>query len=694
MDSTNILSILEGEPKGISFEKIAVKLGIDKKNKKERKKLKKILKRLTATKKIVKKNKKYYSVKFGKNSYIGEFIAVRGGYGFVSTAEFKEDIFIPPGKTLSAMDGDEVEVEIVKSRKKKGIEGKIIKIINRKRNKLIGFFDIYDNSPYFIPLDIKFQERIPLLKLNTPVLPGMLIEVEYNEDKTHEIVAKKIKRIIGHPDKEGVDLKAIIIKYGIREKFGKKIRDELKKASFDFEKELKRRVDLRKKTIFTIDGEDAKDFDDAVSIEKKGNYYILGVHIADVSYFVKPETSLDKEALKRGNSVYFPERAIPMLPEKLSNDLCSLKEGVPRLTFTVEIKISKKGEVKGKNFYLSVIESKKRLTYNQVQRFFEGDKKAIEDENVKKSLLLMKELAEILIKVREEKASIDFDMPEPYLLYEGNTLSGVIPEERFFSHRLIEEFMLCANEAVAEFIAEKEVNSIYRIHEEPDPIKLLKLKEILFNFGYEFDTSIEDPSIEMQRIIKEAKGKDEEKFINILILRSMKLAKYSPYNYGHFALKKQFYTHFTSPIRRYPDLVVHRILKAILGIEEGKFYELEELERISKHTSETERRADEAEYELVKWRIVRFLKNKLGENFYARITGFTQTSIILELEDYFVEGILPYSMLMDDYYYLKEDKVYLKGKRKGKEFKLGDKVEVTLMTIDEIKQKLIFTIKI
>ncbi len=689
-----ILRVIEKEVRGISFEKLANKLKISKKNKKERKKLKKILKALVSEKRIVKQNRKYYSAKFMKSIYKGEFIAARGGYGFVSVNELSEDIFIPPGKTLSAMDGDEVEVEILKRRKNKGVEGKIIKIVNRKRNTLIGFFDVFENSPYFIPLDVKFQEKIPLLKLNKPVLPKTLIEVEYEEDKVFGIVAKRIKKIIGNIDDEGVDLKAILIKYNIREKFGKKVVNELEKVSFDFEEELKRRVDLRDRVVFTIDGEDAKDFDDAVSIEKNSKYYVLGVHIADVSYFVKPETLLDREAFKRGNSVYFPEKAIPMLPEKLSNDLCSLKEGVPRLTFTVEMKISRDGEIKGKRFYLSIIKSRKRLTYKQVQKFFDGDEKVIDDEKVKESLLIMKDLAEILIRAREEKASIDFDMPEPYLLYEGSTLSGVIPEERFFSHRLIEEFMLCANEAVAEFIAGKEINSIYRIHEEPDPVKLLKLKEILLNFGYEFDTSIEDPSIEMQRIIKEAKGKDEEKFINILILRSMKLAKYSPYNCGHFALKKQFYTHFTSPIRRYPDLIVHRILKAILGVKEGKLYELNELEKIAKHTSETERKADEAEYELVRWRIVRFMKGKIGESFYARITGFSQNSIILELEDYFVEGVVPYSMLIDDYYYLREDKVYLKGKRKGKEFKLGDKVEVILMTVDEIKQKLIFTLKV
>ncbi len=688
IDEKKLIEIIKkSKTNGITYHDIIKKLSIPDTEKKEKRKVKNILKSLVKSKKIIKLKKRYYNKT--TTLFTGEFIGAKGGYGFVEVDELEEDIFIPPGKTRSAMDGDLVEVEITKKRKKKGIEGEIVKIKKRERDSLVGFFEIIGNSPYFIPLDDKFQEEIPIINLNMPVLPKMLIEVEFKEKEKGAIVATKIKKIIGKIDDDETDLKAILIKYKIKEKFKKTVLKEANSLSVDIDNQLKKRADLRDEVIFTIDGDDAKDFDDAVSIKKTKNYYILGVHIADVSYFVKPDSSLDKEAQRRGNSVYFPKKAIPMLPEKLSNELCSLKEDVERLTITVEIKISKKGEIKSTKFYPSIIKSKKRLTYREVQDFFDGKSNKIKNKKVEESLLLMKELTEILIKERESRGSIDFDMPEPYLIYEGKVLSAVQPEERLFSHRLIEEFMLCANEAVATFIAKKDVPSIYRIHEEPDPVKLLKLKKILLNFGYDFNNKMDNISEEMQRIINEAKGKEEEKFINILILRAMKLAKYSPYNKGHFALKKEFYTHFTSPIRRYPDLVVHRILKHILKIENGHKYDEKSLEIIARHSSSTERKAESAEYELIKWRIVRFLKSKIGEKFAVRITGFSKNSIIVELEDYFIEGVVPYKIL-DDYYYFKDDKIKLTGKRDGKEFMLGDKIDATLITVDEIKQKLIF----
>ncbi len=681
-----ILEIVGESKKGIKYSSISKKLR-EKKVPFHTKILKDVLKGLVHEGSIYRDQKRYFIGGKSKNILRGEYSAARGGFGFVIPEDGSRDVFIPPGKSKSAMRGDLVDVIFYE--RENGREGEIVSIVERKYKRIVGYFELERLRAFLIPLDPKIEDEIEIRSLSgISVLPGMLVEGEIKEKKG-EIYIERISRVFGFPDDEGVDIEVIKAKYSLKEEFP----DKVKKFIENIDKKVvkgKKRIDLREKIIFTIDGEDAKDFDDAVSIEKKGDEYILGVHIADVSHYVKRNSSLDKEAFKRGNSVYFPEKVIPMLPHELSSDLCSLREGVDRYTLSVEMEINKKGNVLNYKVFPSIINSKKRLTYKEAQAIIDEDIKSDKKE-IYESLVLMKELAEILIKKRRAKGSLDFDLPEPVLLYKEKSLVEISAAIRLFSHRIIEEFMLIANETIAEFLIQNEVPVLFRIHEEPDPLKLKQLKEILDKLGYKFDPEKGNIPKQLQKIIDKVEGKNEENFVSLLILKSMKLAKYTPINKGHFGLQKENYCHFTSPIRRYPDLIIHRTVKEVLKNKEKKnFYSVEELEEIGAQTSKTERRADEAEKELIRWRIIRFMKRKVGEELYGRITNFTQSAIIVELEEFFVEGSIPYYELSDDYYVPDKERLNITGRRTKKGLSIGDRIKVLIASVDIFRQKIYF----
>lgn len=688
-NSVLVKAILEivGESKdGIKYSSITKKLK-DRKVQYHTKMLKDVLKELVHKGSLSRVEKRYIIGRKSKNILRGEYSAARGGFGFVIPTDGSRDIFIPPGKSKSAMSGDLVDVVFYE--RENGREGEIIAVIERKYKKIIGYFELERLRAFIIPLDTKIEDELEVRSLaGVSVLPGMLVEGILKEKKG-EIYIERISKVFGFPDDEGVDIEVIKEKHSLSESFPEKIKRQVENIDKKVVK-TKDRVDLRKKTIFTIDGDDAKDFDDAVSIEKKGNHYILGVHIADVSFYVKRNTALDKEALKRGNSVYFPEKVIPMLPHELSSDLCSLREGVDRYTLSVEMEINQKGDVINYKVFSSVIRSSKRLTYKEAQAVLDGKNSGIRKE-IRESLFLMKELAEILIKKRRSKGSLDFDLPEPVLLYDKENLIGISAAIRLFSHRLIEEFMLIANETIAEFLIQNSVPVLFRVHEEPDPLKLIQLKEILEKIGYRFEPEKGNIPKQLQRIIDKLEGRNEETFVSLLILKSMKLAKYSPVNKGHFGLQKENYCHFTSPIRRYPDLIIHRTVKEVLSSKKKKnFYSIAELEEIGNITSKTERKADEAEKELIKWRIIRFMKKKVGEELYGRIINFTQSAIIVELEEFFVEGSIPYYELTDDYYMPDKERLNIKGRRTKKGLSIGDRIKVLIASVDVYRQKIYF----
>jgi ribonuclease R len=534
----------------------------------------------------------------------------------------------------------------------------------------------------------------------------------------------RVIEILGHPDDFGIDVEIIIRKHHIPHEFPEAVLEQAKSFPLDVpQSEIAQRQDFRHLDIVTIDGETARDFDDAVWVDRlpNGNYE-LQVHIADVSYYVRPGTPIDTEAASRGTSVYFPDRAVPMLPVELSTELCSLKPQVDRLVLSALMEIDNHGDVISQRFTQGVIRSVERMTYTKVHRILEGDREQRElYANLVDRFELMKEVALKLNRKRVKRGSIDFDLPEPLIEFdEFGEMVGVTRSPRNIAHRIIEEFMLTANEAVASHLERREIPSIYRIHEPPDPKRIMDFEEIASHFGYSLgigalamkkfqhtdrrrdgtkrvkdvllpDESIVVTSRNYQKLVAKVEGKPEERILTYLMLRSLKQARYSERNSGHFALAADSYTHFTSPIRRYPDLIVHRILREALDRRPPSLSE-ELLHVIAEQSSQTERRSDEAERELVEWKKAKFMESRVGEQFPGLIMSATRFGCFVELEQFFVEGLIPIDMLPGDRYRFNENTRKIVGERSRREFSIGDKVQVQLDRVDPIEKKLLFSL--
>ncbi|MBC7362570.1 MAG: ribonuclease R [Candidatus Aminicenantes bacterium] len=617
----------------------------------------------------------------------GTFSLNPRGFGFVTpeTPDYgSQDIFIPPHQTAGAVTGDLVEVLIREKGRQGKPEGRIVRILKKARTSLYGVFLEINYQPYALPMDTLFEEPLPIkLKARKKPKPGQIVEI----DRT----SLELVRVLGYQDEPGVDLKVVINQHNLPDEFSKEALEEA--ASMPDEpqpEDLQDRVDYRNWTTVTIDGEKAQDFDDAVSIKKLSNgNFLLGVHIADVSHYVRPGSALDRDAYLRGTSVYFPDLTLPMLPEKLSNNLCSLRPRVPRLTVSVIMEIDRKGNVVKANFHPSVIKTVERLTYTSVFKIFQGDSEEQKRyQHILSDLFTMRELAQILKARRLKQGSLDFDLLEPELVYQEGLLTAVMPSERNEAHCLIEEFMLAANVAVANYLTDLNYPCLYRVHPAPARSDLEKLRNLLVHFGIQLPRASQIKSSDLQKVIESFKGQPEEKFITIQVLRSLKLAVYSEENCGHFGLAQTAYTHFTSPIRRYPDLVIHRLLKRALAGRKPRPLPLAE---IALHCSQRERIADEAERSLIEWRILRLLKNKLGEEFSGMITDINRAGLVVELDDYFIDGLIPYSALGDDYFLKKNEKT-LRGRKTGATFSLGDKVRVVLVSCNPILKKVEFVL--
>ncbi|MEI7818282.1 MAG: ribonuclease R, partial [Desulfuromonadales bacterium] len=519
----------------------------------------------------------------------------------------------------------------------------------------------------------------------------------------------RIVEILGWPDDPEVEIQSVIRRFDLPHVFGTDVLAEAEcitdKVSLE---ELKDRVDLRSMPTVTIDGETARDFDDAVSLRCEGRNFRLWVSIADVSHYVKKDGTLDREAYLRGTSVYFPDRCIPMLPERLSNGICSLNPNVDRLTMTAEMLFDRTGAMVESTFYSSVIKSAARLTYTIVKQIIVDEDLELADKHrpVAPMLREMKELALILMDMRKKRGSIDFDLPEPEIIIglTGQT-EGIIRAERNLAHQLIEEFMLAANEAVAREITARNTPFLYRVHENPDPAKLHTFQEFVYGFGYEFSMSEDKvkPS-ELQRLLAQADGRPEERMINYALLRCMKQARYAADNVGHFGLASDCYCHFTSPIRRYPDLVVHRILKAVLslsstedGLENKRASRqlaiaTERLGEVAEHTSKRERVAMEAERDVVEMKKLQYMQQHVGQEFDGFITGVTGFGFFVELEELFVEGLVHISTLNDDIYSHAEKQHSLIGRRSGKIFRIGDAARVTVSSVSPATRRIEFVL--
>jgi ribonuclease R len=677
MIESEIISLLRKRREGLNFQRIVKELYI---LPEEKQLLRKTLKRLESLGVILRLKRQYF-VPARSNILEGRFIASPRGYGFVSPERgSSEDIFIPARYAGGALNGDVVEVLYREKGKKGKPEGRVIRIVKKETEKMLGLYKERGGQAFFLPFDSPSPEEIPLtLEKNLSPQPGMIVEVDRD--------SRRLTDVLGMPDDPGVDTLVVIRRYNLASSFSEEVLAEAEECSAEIgPQDKKERKDYRNWKIVTIDGASAQDFDDAVSIRKiRNGHFLLGVHIADVSRYVKPDTALDAGAYERGTSVYFPDLTLPMLPERLSNDICSLRPQQERFTFSVLIEINQEGEVLKTEFHPSLIRTAARMTYDSVYRIFEGDEEETEKfSDLVPDLMLMRDLARLLRARRVKEGSLDFDLVEPELVYKEGSLDSIVPFEHNEAHQVIEEFMLAANEAVASFLGTKRVSLIYRIHPAPALKDLEKLREILAHFGLALPRPGKISSRDLQQVLNEVEGEHEEKFINRRILRSLKLAVYSEENRGHYGLAKKEYTHFTSPIRRYPDLIVHRILKKVLRQERA---EIPSLSSIALHCSQEERKAEEAERELVEWRIFRFLKGKLGDEFEGMIVDISKAGLIVELRDYFVDGLVSYSDLGGDYYFRRSEKT-LVGRRTGRKYELGDGLNVVLASVDPILRRM------
>ncbi|MBS3819351.1 ribonuclease R [bacterium] len=676
-----ILTLLKKNKQGLSLSSLARKLRL---SSKERKTLKKKLRDLEKKGAIFRIKQKYF-LSTGSPTIQGEFLQSTRGFGFVKPEnEGMEDIFIPPPDTQGALEGDTVEILFRKKGKKGKPEGKVLRILKKNKKSLLGIYRERGSKAWMKPLDPPSEREMPVKRpQKTPVSEGNIVEVDREN--------LQLKSVWGTPDESGVDVQVMIHKYNLPTSFPSSVIQEVQSLSASISpSERRRRKDYRDWLTVTIDGEDARDFDDAVSIkqDEKGNYY-LGVHIADVSHYVQPGSAVDKEAYRRGNSVYFPEKVIHMLPANLSTQVCSLRPQQERLTFSAVLLIDSKGNLLDWEFHPSVICTQARMTYQSVFKIFQGEKEEMEKySHLLPALLKMRNLAGSLRERRIRKGGLDFDLPEPELVYKEGILQSVEPFETNEAHQLIEEFMLAANEAVASYLSQKNIPMLYRVHPSPSLKSLELLGKMLSHFDVYLPSSGKITQKELQGALAQVKGKAEEKFVTLQMLKSLQMAFYSEKNKGHYGLAKKKYTHFTSPIRRYPDLMVHRLLKKVLQQDSGETYSIPS---IAQHCSERERKAADAEQDLVRWRIFRFLKGKLGEEMEGIIVDITKAGLTVELKDYFVGGTIPYGSLHGDYFFKKTEKT-LKGKRTGRKFELGDKVRVTIASVDPHLKKMDFVL--
>lgn len=676
-----LLTLLRQKRHGLSFHQIArlLRLGV-----KEQIKLRRTLKTLQRRGVILKKKDSYFVLQ-ERNTVKGEFMSSQRGFGFVRPENReREDIFIPGRHSLGALTGDLVEVLYEQQGKKGKPEGRVVRILQKGRETVLGIYEERFGQPFLLPFDSASAEEIPLVAKGSFALkPGLIVEVGRD--------SRTLRKVLGRPDEPGVDLQVIIRQHNLAAVFSREALEEAKQTPPRMvARDREGRKDYRRWSTVTIDGETAQDFDDAVSVKKlPSGHFLLGVHIADVSHYVRPGSALDKEAFERATSVYFPDLTLPMLPEELSNDLCSLRPRETRLTVSVLLEIDKSGRMVDSEFHSSVIKTAERMTYTSVFKIFQGDEaERRRYARLVPDFLLMREVASLLRARREEAGSLNFDLLEPELVYREGKLQGVAAFETNEAHHLIEEFMVAANEAVASALSRESPQALYRVHPAPGLADLEELRGILDHFGFLLPKPERVTSKDLQRILKQVEGKPEEKFIQFQVLRALRLAVYSAENTGHYGLAKKEYTHFTSPIRRYPDLIVHRLLKAQLRREKLR---IPALASLALHCSEQERNADEAEKHLVEWRIYRFLKGKLGEEFEGIITDISRAGVVVELEDYFVDGIIPYADLDGDYYRRRSQKTIV-GKRSGRKFDLGARVKVILAAVDPIRRRMSFVL--
>ena len=824
LSDSAILKKIERQPKGTAgFKQLLREFGL---HGAARAELSDRLQRLVSSGQLIQVDSDRYAIPkaaASKNVLVGKLSMHRDGYGFVTPdaasdaglkAQLSGDIFIPPPAVGSAMHGDRVLVEVGPIRPDGRAEGRIVRPVVRAHSTVVGIFHHGNRGNYVTPIDQKISQEIvippgmeypeaPSSAGISPAVPrasrprqesttvsrkqksvdrvlgeeaarrtewddleGVVVDVEITDWPSATQNARgRVVEILGYEDDFGVDVEVIIRKFHLPHRFPPEVLDQAQKIEPIIPaSEAQKRRDFRAFPIVTIDGETARDFDDAVTVRQiDGGNYELQVHIADVAHYVTPDSALDQEARLRGTSVYFPDRAVPMLPLELSTDICSLRPQVDRLVLSCVMKIDHRGEILGYELSEGIIRSAERMTYTDVNAVLEGDAGTRKRYgNLVGTFEMMRDLALILNRKRERRGSIDFDLPEPVIEFdEFGLMKSITRSERNMAHRLIEEFMLSANECVAGYLENKRVASLYRIHEKPDAKRVYDFEVIAAAFGYSlgvgalpiqrvqfksdrrasYGTGKRPREVEIpkevhitprmyQKLTEKIAGKPEERILSFLMLRSLKQARYSEENLGHFALAATTYTHFTSPIRRYPDLIVHRILKEVLrdGANDhvarapspakdaeaekpspwskrrdhaahreslqplGGPISLDELREIADESSRSERRADEAERDLMEWKKVKFMEDRVGEDFDGLIISVTKFGFFVELTDLFIEGLVPLDSLSDDRYTYHENTREIIGQRNRKIYSLGQKIRVLVDRIDPVEKKIQFAV--
>ncbi len=816
-----ILHYVTRQPKHMAgFKQLIHDLGLKGRDRRE---LQQLLRELTRRRKLIAIGKERWGLpttSSNQDLVVGRLRMHRDGYGFVVPepgslparvqGKLQGDIFIPPPEIGNAMHGDQVLVEMGRLRHDGKAEGRIVRVMEREQETVVGTFHYGDRHNYVTPIDEKVAVEIIIPKgmeypqaddeeseadeedrdhrAPTPKRPGkpsphrvlgdearrketwddlegVVVEIEIVQwPSATQNPRGRVTEILGYEDDFGVDVEMIIRKHHIPHVFAAEVLEEAQEfAPVIPHKEVAQRRDYRDLPIITIDGETARDFDDAVLVRRldHGNYE-LHVHIADVAQYVEDGSAIDEEARKRGTSVYFPDRAVPMLPLELSTDICSLRPEVERLVLSCVMEIDAQGEVVFYELAEGVIRSAQRMTYTDVNAIIEGDKKlrhtyAALAENID----LMYELAQVLNRKRVKRGSIDFDLPEAVIEFDDfGIMKSVSPSERNWAHKLIEEFMLAANETVASHLEQRAVPSLYRIHEKPDAKRIYDFETVAASFGYSlgvgalpikrvqtrgdkrshYGTGRQAPTVELpeevhvtprmyQKLVQKIAGKPEERILSFLMLRSLKQARYSEVNEGHFALAAPAYTHFTSPIRRYPDLIIHRILKWVLRqqgdqpamklraqhehaatpwskrAEKGSSARRRlasapapgpiseaELHEIADSSSQAERNAADAERELLEWKKLKFMEQRVGEDFDGLIVSVTKFGLFVELTELFIEGLVPLNSLADDNYAYHENTRQMIGVRSKKTYSIGDKIRVLVDRIDHMQRKIQFAV--
>ncbi|EEI87043.1 ribonuclease R [Anaerococcus lactolyticus ATCC 51172] len=626
---------------------------------------------------------------------IGKISIASGGYGFfISNNRNFDDVYISKDKLNNAHNNDKVRIRIIRQKEKsKNAEGEVVEILEKANEELIGTYQANKNFGFVICDEKSQHEDIYVNKENSlGAKNGDKVVVEIITYPKSGNPEGKIIEIIGGKNDKNIDILSIVRQKKIPTDFSKQTKKELVFIEDQVnQNELEGRTDLTKLFTVTIDGRDSKDFDDAISIEINGEDYDLYVHIADVSHYVKKHTALDDDAYERGNSTYLYNIVIPMLPEKLSNGICSLNPGEIRLSLTAKMTIDKKGKVIDNNFYKAYIKSDKRLVYDDVNDFLEGDKDVFDDSVLKEKLGLFDELYKILKKSRENRGSIDFNFEESQIdVSETGEVLNIEALERGPGNKMIEEFMLIANETVASLFAYMDFPFIYRIHEKPSEEKLDGFKRALNAMGYNIKGNDLHPK-DFQNILKEVEGKKEEKIINMLMLRTMKKARYANYNDIHFGLSTKFYTHFTAPIRRYPDLIVHRILKFFIENKLNKINQTSlesNLEEAADHLSITERRSEDAERAVEDLMKCKYMTRFIGEVFEGRISSITEFGMFIELENT-VEGLFMYKF-SDHRYDFIEDSLRAFDVDTKIYYNIGQEVKIRVVNVDLVKREIDF----